>query len=42
MGLEQLNTWLNTLEPAPKVDGVSMLDGYLTRDRHRTTFDPAR
>jgi uncharacterized protein len=30
MTLDQLNTWLNTLEPAPQVDGVSMLDGYLT------------
>lgn len=30
MTLDQLNTWLNTLEPAPRVDGVSMLDGYLT------------
>jgi uncharacterized protein len=30
MSLEQLNTWLNTLEPAPKADGTSMLDGYLT------------
>ena len=30
MSLEQLNAWLNTLEPAPKVDGTSMLDGYLT------------
>ena len=30
MSLEQLNTWLNTLEPGAKVDGTSMLDGYLT------------
>ena len=30
ISLEQLNTWLNTLDPAPKVDGTSMLDGYLT------------
>jgi uncharacterized protein len=30
MSLEQLNTWLNTLEPPPRVDGASMLDGYLT------------
>jgi uncharacterized protein len=30
MSLEQLNTWLNTLEPEAKVDGTSMLDGYLT------------
>jgi uncharacterized protein len=30
MDLEQLNTWLNTLGPASKVDGTSMLDGYLT------------
>jgi hypothetical protein len=28
--LEQLNTWLNMLEPPSKVDGTSMLDGYLT------------
>ena len=31
MSLEQLNTWLNTLEPAAKVDGTSMLDGALSR-----------
>jgi uncharacterized protein len=30
MSLEQLDAWLYTLEPAPRVDGVSMLDGYLT------------
>lgn len=30
MSIEQLNIWLSTLEPAPKVDGMSMLDGYLT------------
>ena len=30
MSLERLNTWLNTLDPPPRVDGVSMLDGYLT------------
>jgi len=30
MNLEQLNVWLNTLDPPPRVDGVSMLDGYLT------------
>ena len=30
MSLEQLNTWLNTLEPPAQVDGTSMLDGYLT------------
>jgi uncharacterized protein len=30
MSLEQLDAWLHTLEPAPRVDGVSMLDGYLT------------
>jgi uncharacterized protein len=30
MSPEQLNTWLDTLDPRPKVDGTSMLDGYLT------------
>ena len=30
MSLEQLDTWLDTLDPGPKVDGTSMLDGYLT------------
>jgi uncharacterized protein len=30
MRLEQLNIWLNMLEPAPKADSTSMLDGYLT------------
>lgn len=30
MSLEQLDAWLHTLDPAPRVDGVSMLDGYLT------------
>jgi uncharacterized protein len=30
MTLDQLNAWLNTIEPEPRVDGVSMLDGYLT------------
>jgi uncharacterized protein len=30
MSLEQLNSWLSSLEPAPKVNGTSMLDGYLT------------
>ena len=30
MSLEQLNTWLNTLDPPSRVDGASMLDGYLT------------
>ena len=29
MNLESLDLWLEQLEPAPKVDGVSMLDGYL-------------
>jgi uncharacterized protein len=29
MDLESLDTWLETLKPAPRVDGVSMLDGYL-------------
>lgn len=30
MRLETLDIWLRQLEPPPKVDGVSMLDGYLT------------
>jgi uncharacterized protein len=30
MSFEQLEAWLQTLEPAPQVDGASMLDGYLT------------
>ena len=30
MSLDQLDAWLHTLEPAPRVDGASMLDGYLT------------
>jgi hypothetical protein len=30
MRLEQLQAWLRALEPPPQVDGVSMLDGYLT------------
>ncbi len=30
MSLEQLDAWLKRLEPAPRVDGASMLDGYLT------------
>ena len=30
MSLDQLNTWLNTLKPRARVDGTSMLDGYLT------------
>jgi uncharacterized protein len=30
MSLEQLDAWLYTLEPAPLVNGASMLDGYLT------------
>ena len=30
MSLEQLDTWLDTLEPPARVEGVSMLDGYLT------------
>ena len=29
MDLESLDAWLEQLKPAPKVDGVSMLDGYL-------------
>jgi uncharacterized protein len=29
MDLESLDLWLEQLEPAPKVNGVSMLDGYL-------------
>jgi uncharacterized protein len=30
MTLPRLNLWLSRLEPAARVDGVSMLDGYLT------------
>ena len=30
MSLEQFDAWLHTLAPAPRVDGASMLDGYLT------------
>jgi len=30
MRLEQLQVWLRALKPQPRVDGVSMLDGYLT------------
>jgi uncharacterized protein len=30
MSLEQLNAWLNALDPPARVDGASMLDGYLT------------
>jgi uncharacterized protein len=30
MSLEQLDGWLQTIEPPPKVTGTSMLDGYLT------------
>ena len=30
MSLQQLDPWLHTIEPAPRVDGASMLDGYLT------------
>jgi len=30
MSLEQPDTWLDRLDPRPKVDGTSMLDGYLT------------
>lgn len=29
MDLESLDAWLGRTKPAPKVDGVSMLDGYL-------------
>jgi len=29
MDIESLDVWLERLEPAPKVNGVSMLDGYL-------------
>src|SRR3954447_20848255 len=28
--LEQLEDWIDHLDPSPLVDGVSMLDGYLT------------
>jgi uncharacterized protein len=30
MSLEQLDAWLGELDPPGRVDGVSMLDGYLT------------
>ena len=30
MSLEQLARWIERLEPSPRIDGVSMLDGYLT------------
>jgi uncharacterized protein len=30
MTLEQLEHWMDHLDPPPLVDGVSMLDGYLT------------
>ena len=30
MSLEKLELWLHGIDPAPRVDGVSMLDGYLT------------
>lgn len=30
MSLDQLNAWLNGLSPRSRVDGASMLDGYLT------------
>ena len=30
MDLEALQAWLRALQPPPRVDGVSMLDGYLT------------
>jgi uncharacterized protein len=30
MSLEQLDGWLDALEPKARVDGVSMMDGYLT------------
>ena len=30
MSLEHLDEWLDTLQPKARVDGVSMMDGYLT------------
>lgn len=30
MSLEELERWIERLEPPPLIDGVSMLDGYLT------------
>jgi len=30
MSLEQLEHWIERLEPPPLIDSVSMLDGYLT------------
>ena len=30
MSLDQLDAWLRTIRPEPRVHGASMLDGYLT------------
>lgn len=30
MNLEELDAWLRTLKPSARIDGASMLDGYLT------------
>ncbi len=30
MSLEELETWIDQLDPPPLIDGVSILDGYLT------------
>ena len=30
MSLERLDRWFDTLDPPARVEGVSMLDGYLT------------
>jgi uncharacterized protein len=30
MSLEELERWIDQLDPPPLIDGVSMLDGYLT------------
>jgi uncharacterized protein len=30
MSLEELECWIDQLDPSPLIDGVSMLDGYLT------------
>lgn len=30
MSLEELECWIDHLDPQPRIDGVSMLDGYLT------------
>ena len=41
MDFEALDAWLERLKPAPKVDGTSMLDGYLGRHHRRPVLNPA-